>query len=475
MEKISNFKLVFEKEGQMHVPAVIYTTEKLYPLLFKDNAINQLKNVASLPGIEKYALGMPDIHEGYGFPIGGVAAFDVRSGVVSPGGVGFDINCGVRVIKTNILSKDIKNRIKEMGNFIFNTVPSGLGSKGTLKFTKNDVKRILNSGLRWTENSGFAISGDRESTEEEGFLKNADAHFVSDRAVKRGREELGTLGAGNHFLEIDEVEEVFDKETADALGLFKGQVIIWIHTGSRGLGHQVASDYIDLMRNRMNKYGIPLIDRDLVSLPILAPESGDYIAAMSAAANFAWVNRQIITHLVRSAFAKFFRISPERLGMFLLYDVAHNIAKFEKYNTGGEEKMLLVHRKGATRAFPPNHPELSEKFKKTGQPVLLPGDMKAGSYIFVGAENSVKESFGSVSHGAGRALSRHKALKRISFEEVLEEMSKENIVLIAKNRRIAREEAPEAYKEINEVIKPIEANGLARKVVRSKPLFVIKG
>ncbi len=473
--KLNILKYQIEPRGAMKVPVVIYTTKKLMDFLFKDNAVNQLKNVATLPGVVKYVLGMPDLHEGYGFPIGGVAAFDVEEGVVSPGGVGFDINCGVRVIKTNFEYKEFSKFTEEVGKIIFNSVPSGLGSEGILKFTRREIKNVLEEGLRWTLKKGFAFDSDILNTENEGVLINADSSLVSDKAIKRGKSELGTLGAGNHFLEIDTVDEIFDSRIAQAFGLFKGQIIIWIHTGSRGLGHQIATDYISLMSKKMKKYGIPFLDKDLVSLPLIDPLSENYLRAMSAAANFAWVNRQIITYHTRNAFAKFFKRTPEDLGMFLLYDVAHNIAKFEKYKINGKEKLLLVHRKGATRAFPPEHPELNKVYKQTGQPVLLPGDMKTGSFIFVGDQNSIKETFGSVSHGAGRLLSRHRALKQITFEMVLGEMNNAGIKLIAANKRIAREEAPEAYKDINEVIKPIEENGLARKVAHSKPILVIKG
>ncbi len=473
--KLNILKYQIEPRGAMKVPVVIYTTKKLMDFLFKDNAVNQLKNVATLPGVVKYVLGMPDLHEGYGFPIGGVAAFDVEEGVVSPGGVGFDINCGVRVIKTNFEYKEFSKFTEEVGKIIFNSVPSGLGSEGILKFTRREIKNVLEEGLRWTLKKGFAFDSDILNTENEGVLINADSSLVSDKAIKRGKSELGTLGAGNHFLEIDTVDEIFDSRIAQAFGLFKGQIIIWIHTGSRGLGHQIATDYISLMSKKMKKYGIPFLDKDLVSLPLIDPLSENYLRAMSAAANFAWVNRQIITYHTRNAFAKFFKRTPEDLGMFLLYDVAHNIAKFEKYKINGKEKLLLVHRKGATRAFPPEHPELNKVYKQTGQPVLLPGDMKTGSFIFVGDQNSIKETFGSVSHGAGRLLSRHRALKQITFEMVLGEMNNAGIKLITANKRIAREEAPEAYKDINEVIKPIEENGLARKVAHSKPILVIKG
>jgi tRNA-splicing ligase RtcB len=474
-ERIKNFKIEIPPRDGMNVPVVIYTTNKLISFLFKDRAIEQLINVAKLPGIKKYALGMPDIHEGYGFPIGGVAAFDAENGVVSPGGVGFDVNCGVRVIKTNLTTKDIKDKLRKVGEVIFDYVPAGVGSVSRHKFTSNEIKNVLRSGIYWALNKGFAFQSDIDSCEDNGKMQSADPSAVSEKAIKRGRDELGTLGAGNHFLEIDKIDKIYDAEIASRFGLFKGQIVVWIHTGSRGFGHQVATDYISLMKTKMEKYHMELLDRDLVSIPLIAPESELYLRAMASAANFAWVNRQVITHFVRLAFSSVFRVSAEKLGMFLLYDVAHNIAKFEKYKVGGKEELLLVHRKGATRAFPAGHKALGEKYRDTGQPVLLPGDMKNGSFILVGLKNSLNETFGSVAHGSGRVMSRHKALKEISLEKVYNEMERNDIVLLSNSRRIIREEAPEAYKDVNEVVKPIIENSLAALVARSKPLLVVKG
>ncbi len=473
--KLLKYKYIIQPTGKMSVPSVVFTTERLLPLLFKDKSLEQLKNVASLPGVEKYALGMPDIHEGYGFPIGGVAAFDVHEGVISPGGVGFDINCGVRVILTNIEKSEIEPRLRKIGEILFNTIPSGLGSTGIEKFSRKEIKSILRRGAYWALENGFGYDRDVEVIEENGMMKDADPSLVSSEAIKRGSTELGTLGAGNHFLEIDYIDKIFNSEIAKAFGLFKDQVVIWIHTGSRGLGHQIAKEFIKLLRNKMHHYGIPLLDKELVSVPILSDEGGQYLMAMAAAANFAWVNRQLITHYVRLAFSKVFGVSSVKLGMNVLYDVAHNIAKFEKYNINGQEKLLLVHRKGATRAFPKGNLNIPLQYRDAGQPVLLPGDMRTGSYILVGDVKSLDLTFGSVAHGAGRILSRHKALKKIKFEKVRYEMNQSNIILMANNRRVVREEAPEAYKDVNEVIIPIEENGLAKKVAYSRPLLVIKG
>ena len=473
--KLLKYKYIIQPTGKMSVPSVVFTTERLLPLLFKDKSLEQLKNVASLPGVEKYALGMPDIHEGYGFPIGGVAAFDVHEGVVSPGGVGFDINCGVRVILTNIEKSEIEPRLRKIGEILFNTIPSGLGSTGIEKFSRKEIKSILRRGVYWALESGFGYDRDVEVIEENGMMKDADPSLVSSEAIKRGSTELGTLGAGNHFLEMDYIDKIFNEDIAKVFGLFKDQVVIWIHTGSRGLGHQIAKEFIKLLRNKMHHYGIPLLDKELVSVPILSNEGEQYLKAMAAAANFAWVNRQLITHYVRLAFSKVFGVSSVKLGMNVLYDVAHNIAKFEKYNINGQEKLLLVHRKGATRAFPKGNLNIPLQYRDAGQPVLLPGDMRTGSYILVGDVKSLDLTFGSVAHGAGRILSRHKALKKIKFEKVRYEMNQSNIILMANNRRVVREEAPEAYKDVNEVIIPIEENGLAKKVAYSRPLLVIKG
>jgi len=475
IKKISRFKYLVEKTGKMRVPVLLYSTDNLIKLIGKDKALEQLINVATLPGIVKYALGMPDMHQGYAFPIGGVAAFDTENGVVSPGGVGFDINCGVRVIKSNLTYKDVKRHLNKLGDVIFNNIPAGLGSEGREKFNSKETRQVCKLGIGWAIDKGFAWREDKDATEENGRMKNANPDFVSKRAIDRGKVELGTLGAGNHFLEVDRVNKIYNEQIANQFGLFKDQIIVWIHTGSRGFGHQVATDYLKIMRPRMEKYGLPLIDSDFVSLPLSAPESDMYIGAMASAANFAWVNRQIITYFARLSFASLFKEAPQKLGMHLLYDVAHNIAKYERYTIDGKEKILLVHRKGATRSFPKGHPELKGIYKEIGQPVLLPGDMKRGSYILVGNKKSLSETFGSVAHGAGRLLSRHKAVKTLTLEHVQKEMEEKSILLRAKTRRIIMEEAPEAYKDVNEVIKPITGEQLATLIAYSEPLLVLKG
>lgn len=473
-KKLSPYKFLVEKHGDMRVDALLISSDKLIEFVSKDKALEQLLWVATLPGIVKYSIGMPDIHQGYAFPIGGVGAFLYDGGVVSPGGVGFDINCGVRVIKTNLKYEDIKDSLEELGKTLFKTIPAGLGSTSEYTFSIDESKRAMKLGIEWAVEKGFAKKDDLENVEDYGRLEG-DPDCVSKHAIERGREEFGTLGAGNHFLEIDRVVEIYDKELAKAWGLFEGQIVIWIHTGSRGLGHQIATDYLDLMRPKMDKFGFKLVDRDSVYFPIKEDLSQRYLLAMGAAANFAWVNRQVLTYLTRKAFSKVFGMDYERLGMEILYDVAHNIAKLEEYEVNGKVQTLLVHRKGATRSFPKGHPKLKGKFKETGQPVLLPGDMKRGSYILVGSEKSIKETFGSVAHGAGRLLSRHQAVKQITFEDVKGELEKESILLYATDKVVAREEAPEAYKNINLVVEPIVGEGLANLVARSKPLIVVKG
>jgi len=473
-KKLSPYKFLVEKHGDMRVDALLISSDKLIEFVSKDKALEQLLWVATLPGIVKYSIGMPDIHQGYAFPIGGVGAFLYDGGVVSPGGVGFDINCGVRVIKTNLKYEDIKDSLEELGKTLFKTIPAGLGSTSEYTFSIDESRRAMKLGIEWAAEKGFAKKDDLENVEDYGRLEG-DPDCVSKHAIERGREEFGTLGAGNHFLEVDRVVEIYDKELAKAWGLFEGQIVIWIHTGSRGLGHQIATDYLDLMRPKMDKFGFKLVDRDSVYFPIKEDLSQRYLLAMGAAANFAWVNRQVLTYLTRKAFSKVFGMDYERLGMEILYDVAHNIAKLEEYEVNGKVQTLLVHRKGATRSFPKCHPKLKGKFKETGQPVLLPGDMRRGSYILVGSEKSIKETFGSVAHGAGRLLSRHQAVKQITFEDVKGELEKESILLYATDKVVAREEAPEAYKNIDLVVEPIVGEGLANLVARSKPLIVVKG
>jgi len=488
IERIDPFTCLIPAHDGMRVPARLYVSDQLFSLLKQDKALDQLVNVARLPGIVSYALGMPDMHQGFAFPIGGVAAFDVDEGVVSPGGVGFDINCGVRVILTSLREEEVRPKLDAIGKKLFARVPSGLGSKGLIRLSAKEARAAMAEGVPWALGKGFAEPADLRAIESHGCLEGSDPLAVSDEAVNRGKEEFGTLGAGNHFLEIDRVEQIFDPETAQKFSLFEGQVIVWIHTGSRGLGHQIATDYIARMRPKMAQYKLELFEHDFVSIPLRDPLAGEYLAAMAAAANFAWINRQMITHAVREVFSEEFGKPADSLGMRLLYDVAHNIAKFEEHRAGPSEHQtqgtsfetltscrLLVHRKGATRAFPAGHPELLDVAHDAGQPVLLPGDMLRGSYILVGTERAMRESFGSVAHGAGRKMSRHAAAKEVSFEALSRQMGQQKVRLLAVDKRLACEEAPAAYKDVDVVVETVAGAGLARLVARTKPLLVIKG
>lgn len=463
IRKLNPFLYEIPPVGGMRVPARVYVTEELLSALRTDRSLEQLLNMAKLPGILRCSIGMPDIHQGFAFPIGGVAAFDADEGVVSPGGVGFDINCGVRVILTRLRGKDLVPHLEKLGRQLFARVPSGVGSKGRIRFSANDARRAMNRGLEWARENGFADEADLDHVEDRGMFEEADAFAVSDEALERGREEFGTLGAGNHFLEIDRVDRIFDRSTASSFGLFEDQILIWIHTGSRGLGHQIATDFIARMRPAMARYGLVAYEHDFVSIPLKDPLAGQYLAAMAAAANFAWINRQLITHTVREVFQDMFSRPADELGLQILYDVSHNIARFELHEIEGEKRRLLVHRKGATRAF------------ASGHPVLLPGDMLRGSYIMVGTEQAMKESFGSVAHGAGRRMSRHSAVQQVSYDGLMAQMREERIGLYAADRRVACEEAPAAYKDIDVVAEILAGAGLARPVARSRPLLVVKG
>lgn len=451
------------KEGML-TDVIIYTDEKMLQDVIADKAYLQCVNVACLPGIVGSSLGMPDIHLGYGFPIGGVAAFDPKNGgIVSPGGVGYDINCGVRVLRTNLVYKDISSKIKDLTNALAREVPAGVGSAGSISLSEKDLDKLLVEGAKWCVKNGYGDQDDIEHTEEGGALAGADPSMVSGHAKKRGMSQQGSLGSGNHFLEIQEVQEIFDNDSANKFGLFKGQITIMIHSGSRGLGHQVCTDYIGLMKKAALKYGINVPDRQLACAPINSPEGKDYFSAMAAAANFAWANRQMLMYRTKEAFSKVLGASPGALGMQLVYDVTHNIAKFEEHRVKGQgSRRLCVHRKGATRAFP-------------NQPVLIPGDMGRYSYVMVGTQKAVDETFGSVCHGAGRRMSRHSALKNIKATELLKELESKGIVVAAASKRGLVEEAPQAYKDVADVVKVVNNSGLAKTVTKMRPLGVIKG
>lgn len=473
--KIGDHTWIIEKNGCMKVPSIIYSDDMLIEKMKQDLTLRQSMNVACLQGIQKYSLVMPDGHQGYGFPIGGVAAMAIdENGVISPGGVGYDINCGVRLIRTNLTLKDVMPKIKDLVNLIYENVPSGLGSTGKLKLTNNELNDVLNYGAKWAVEKGYGWEKDIDFIEERGAWKLADATKVSNAARKRGSNELGTLGSGNHFLEVQYVDKVFDETLAKAFGIFENQVTIMIHTGSRGLGHQVASDYLQIMERAMKRYNTIPPDRELASIPYNSPEAQDYSRAMASAANYAWANRQIIMHWTRESFAHVFHTDPENLEMNLVYDVAHNIAKIEEYDIDGKRKKVVVHRKGATRAFPPGSPEIPAKYRDYGQPVLIPGSMGTASYILAGVDTGVKSWF-TAPHGAGRQLSRTSAKREKNYKEVVEDLSKKGIYLKASNISTVIEEMPEAYKNVDNVAETAAAVRIAKLVARMRPIGVTKG
>ncbi len=455
----------------MRVPARIYLSERMLESTFQDRSVGQLINIATLPGIIKYSLAMPDIHEGYGFPIGGVAAMNMTDGVISPGGVGYDINCGVRLLKSEHPEKEIGPHLDKLATEIQNQVPSGLGKGRKIKLGADEVNKILEQGIPFLVKKGYGANKDVENCESEGSLEQADASTVSDRAKNRGRGQVGTLGSGNHFVEIQKVEEIFDEKVAETFGLFKDQIVVMIHTGSRGLGHQIATDYIKTMMQAMVKYEIRLPDRELAACPINSFEGKNYLAAMAAGANYAWANRHMIAHYVRESWKK---ILGEKEELELLYDVAHNIAKVEEHEVNGEKIKLIVHRKGATRAFPPGHPEVPERYRKVGQPVLIPGTMGTASYVLVGTEKS-REAWYTVCHGAGRTMSRRAATRKFPGNEVVRNLEAKGIIVKCHSFRGIAEEAPLAYKDVHNVVEIVDKAGLAKKVAKLIPLAVIKG
>ncbi|MDD4183398.1 MAG: RtcB family protein [Candidatus Omnitrophica bacterium] len=477
-EKIDDcrFRIPKSYKAGMRVDGIIYATDKLLAGAKNDNAFEQVANVAFLPGIVKHSLAMPDIHWGYGFPIGGVAATDPENGgVISPGGVGYDINCGVRLLKTNLALEDVQGKISNIVDKLYQDVPSGIGSTGEISVSAKEERKVLTDGAKWAVSRGLGVKDDLESCEEFGAIEGADPDSVSERAYIRGKEQTGTLGSGNHFLEVQVINDVFDAKTAEKLGLSIGQITVMIHSGSRGLGYQVCDDYVKQMIGCLSKYSINVPDRQLACAPVNSPEAQKYIGAMRAAANYAWANRQALMHLTRLAFEKVFSKSWQSLGMDLIYDVAHNIAKFEKHIVDGKNKLLCVHRKGATRSFGPGHPELPEKYKETGQPVIIPGDMGRASYLLVGTKKSEEETFASTCHGAGRVSSRHEALKKIDLNALLKELKAKGIEVRATGKKTIVEEAPSVYKNIDDVIEVVQKSGISRKICRMRPLCVVKG
>ncbi|MFA6350602.1 MAG: RtcB family protein, partial [Candidatus Omnitrophota bacterium] len=460
----------------MRVPGIIYTDEKLLKDIYRDKALEQVANVAFLPGIVNASFGMPDLHWGYGFAIGAVAATDIEEGgVISPGGVGFDINCGVRLLKTNFQFEDIKDKVKELVYALFSDIPSGVGSEGDIKVSVKEERRLLVKGAQWAVENGMGTQADLECTEESGSIAGADPDAVSERAYQRGKVQSGTLGSGNHFLEVQVIDQLFDLGLCDEFGLGLGQVVIMIHSGSRGFGYQVCDDAVKSMIHCLSKYNINVPDRQLACAPVKSAEGQQYLAGMRCAANYAWANRQCLMHLTRKVFERVFNKSWQEMGMELIYDVAHNIAKIEKYNIKGIEKMLCVHRKGATRAFGPQSPGLPQKYQKTGQPVIIPGDMGRNSYLLMGTQNAMEETFGSTCHGAGRLKSRTAAARSIKLDTLLKDLESKGIIVKASGRGTIVEEAPEAYKDVNDVVNVVHNSGLSRRVCRMRPIGVIKG
>lgn len=463
------------QSGGMKVPGIIYSSERLIREMGADESPKQVANVAHLPGIVKYSLAMPDMHWGYGFPIGGVAAFDLTKGIISPGGVGYDINCGCRLITTRLEHDDIKNRVKELISALFNDIPTGVGSKGVLKLSAKEEKKVLIEGAQWAVDHGYGTREDLETTEDRGAMEGADPEMVSARAIERGREQLGTLGSGNHFLEIEVVEEIYDKDAASAFGLEMGQIAILIHSGSRGLGYQVCDDYLARMVKHVNELGVSLPDRQLACAYLDSPRGKEYLAAMACAANYAWTNRQMLMHWTRETFERTLKKGPRELGMRLLYDVCHNIAKIETFIVDGKEMKLCVHRKGATRAFPPGHSALPERYSNVGQPVLIPGDMGTGSYVLAGTEKAFTETFGSTCHGAGRVMSRTQATKASRGRSIAREMADKGIFIMATGKGTLHEEMPEAYKDLDQVVEVVHKAGISKKVAKLRALGCIKG
>jgi tRNA-splicing ligase RtcB len=462
---------------EMRTDGILYASERMLQEIKRDQSLEQLANVACLPGIVGFSLAMPDIHWGYGFPIGGVAAFDVETGVISPGGIGYDINCGVRLLRTSLTRKDVEPRLEELLRTIFQMVPCGVGSESKLRLSRSEFEEVLVEGARWAvRKRGMGWEEDLERTEENGAIDGAEPRYVSSRAIERGLPQIGTLGAGNHFLEVQVVEEIYNQEIARKMGIEEvGQVTVMIHCGSRGFGHQVCDDYLEVMRNASRKYNIYLPDIQLACAPFKSEEAQRYFGAMKCAVNYAFANRQAIAHWVRKAFEKVFGKSAEELGLHMVYDVAHNIAKVEEHEVDGEKKKLVVHRKGATRAFPAGHPDVPRVYRDVGQPVLVPGDMGTRSYLLVGTQLAMKETWGSTAHGAGRVLSRAKAAKSRRAEEIQRELEKQGIIVIAASRKTLVEEAPEAYKDVDEVARVVHGAGISLRVARMRPIGVVKG
>ncbi len=475
-EKIDENRWRIVRHGKMNTDGIIYANSSMLPRIQSDQSPAQVVNVACLPGIVGNSMAMPDIHWGYGFPIGGVAAFDMQEGIISPGGVGYAINCGVRLFRTGLLKSDITEQMKALVEGLFINIPSGLGSKRKdLKLSNKDYPNVLVKGAAWAVEKGFGTSRDIDHIEDRGSIAGADPAVISDRAFERGRPQLGTLGSGNHFVEIAYIDEIYDESLAAALGLHRDFITVMVHTGSRGFGYQVCDDFIKVMLKASQKYGIDLPDRQLCCAPLNSPQGKNYLSAMACAANYAFANRQIIGHWVRETFERVLEASPRDLQMELVYDVCHNIAKIETHTFEGAKKKVCVHRKGATRAFPPGHPQIPDDYKKAGQPILIPGDMGRYSYVLVGTQKAMAETFGSTCHGAGRMLSRNQAKKAARGRSISRELQDRGIYVRAAGRTTLVEEMPDAYKDVSMVVDVVDRAGVGKKVARMKPLGVIKG
>ena len=475
LKKIDKFKWELPKTGAMLVPGIIYTSDSLMESIPQNEPLKQVANVASLPGIQKASFAMPDMHWGYGFPIGGVAAFDWETGVISPGGVGYDINCGVRLATTALEKKDLNNRLKLLVDSLYRNIPCGVGTNGPIRLSVAEELKVLKQGSKWAVKNGMGDEIDIHHTEDGGCMENADPDTISQKALKRGQKQLGTLGSGNHFLEVGVVEKIYDDKTARAFGLYTDQVTLMIHSGSRGLGYQVCDDYLASMTRKAKNMDLNLPDRQLACAMIQSKEGIRYFNAMACAANYAWTNRQVLMHLAKEVFFKVFNIGPRDLAMKLVYDVCHNIAKKEEHLIDGKKKTVCVHRKGATRSFGAGHESICEDYRNLGQPIVIPGDMGTASYILVGGEKALDETFGSTCHGAGRVLSRKAAKRAGKGRAIYRELEDKGILVRWTGRSTMVEEMPEAYKDISEVVRVVHGAGISRKVARIIPRAVIKG
>lgn len=471
----NQYEIEADSNFGMRVPVRIYADEALLEKMVLGRTINQARNVATIPGIVGQSIVLPDGHEGYGFPVGGVAAMDAEEGMISPGGVGYDINCGVRLLRSNLTEDAVRAKLKELVTDLFSSIPSGVGSKGAIKLSPSQLDEVLVRGVSWAIDNGYGSTDDADVCEENGQIDNADPNKVSEKARKRGAPQLGSLGSGNHFLEVQKVTEIHDEEAAKKMGIEEGTITVLIHCGSRGFGHQVCSDYLRVAEQALGKYDIHLADRELACVPNTSEEGESYRKAMFAALNYAWSNRQMITHWTRKSFERVFKQSESDLEMNLVYDVAHNIAKVEKHKVNGEERKLVVHRKGATRAYPAHKKEIPFRYREIGQPVLIPGSMGTSSWILVGQPNSMNLSFGSTAHGAGRNMSRTKARKNFTESDVKKSLNDKGIFLKALTRDGVVEETPQAYKDVDAVVNVSHDLGIATKVAKLVPIGVIKG